>query len=52
MINFGERSEEEGRREWPELMAIVERKVKPSDLFATKKCLEQTGFCQVVVIRG
>ena len=29
MINFGERSEEECRREWPELMAIVERKVKP-----------------------
>ena len=30
VINFGERSEEECRREWPELMAIVERKVKPS----------------------
>ncbi|MFN9610542.1 MAG: Eco57I restriction-modification methylase domain-containing protein [bacterium] len=29
VINFGERSEEECRREWPELMAIVERKVKP-----------------------
>lgn len=28
-INFGERSEEECRREWPELMGIVERKVKP-----------------------
>jgi len=28
-INFGERSEEDCRREWPELMAIVERKVKP-----------------------
>jgi hypothetical protein len=29
VINFGERSEEECRREWPELMAIVEHKVKP-----------------------
>lgn len=29
VINFGERSEEECRRRWPELMAIVEEKVKP-----------------------
>ena len=29
VINFGERREEECRREWPELMVIVERKVKP-----------------------
>jgi hypothetical protein len=29
VINFGERSEEECRREWPDLMAIAERKVKP-----------------------
>jgi len=29
VINFGERSEEECRREWPELMGILERKVKP-----------------------
>ena len=29
VINLGERSEEECRREWPELMAIVERKVRP-----------------------
>jgi hypothetical protein len=29
VINFGERGEEECRREWPELMEIVERKVKP-----------------------
>ena len=29
VINFGERSEEESRREWPELMGIVEQKVKP-----------------------
>jgi hypothetical protein len=32
VINFGERSEEECRREWPELMAIVEQKVKPGRL--------------------
>jgi hypothetical protein len=32
VINFGERSEEECRRGWPELMAIVERKVKPERL--------------------
>ncbi|MCP9784027.1 N-6 DNA methylase [Cyanobium sp. WKJ7-Wakatipu] len=32
VINFGEQSEEECRREWPELMAIVERKVKPARL--------------------
>jgi hypothetical protein len=29
VINFGERSEEECRREWPELTGILERKVKP-----------------------
>ena len=29
VINFGERSEADCRREWPELMGIVERKVKP-----------------------
>ena len=28
VISFGDRSEEECRREWPELMGIVERKVK------------------------
>jgi len=32
VINFGERSEEDCRREWPELMAIVEQKVKPGRL--------------------
>ncbi|HWP37855.1 MAG TPA: type IIL restriction-modification enzyme MmeI, partial [Gemmatimonadales bacterium] len=32
VINFGERSEEECRRRWPELMAIVEAKVKPERL--------------------
>jgi hypothetical protein len=29
VINFGERSEEECRRRWPDLMAIVEAKVRP-----------------------
>ncbi|MDH4404476.1 MAG: N-6 DNA methylase, partial [Cyanobium sp. D14.bin.5] len=29
VINFGERSEEDSRREWPELMNILEQKVKP-----------------------
>jgi hypothetical protein len=28
-INFGERSEEECRRNWPQLMAIVEERVRP-----------------------
>jgi hypothetical protein len=32
VINFGEQNEEECRREWPEMMAIVERKVKPERL--------------------
>ena len=32
VINFGERSEEECRRDWPELMEIVERKVKSGRL--------------------
>jgi hypothetical protein len=32
VINFGERSEEECTREWPGLMAIVEKKVKPGRL--------------------
>ena len=32
VINFGDRSEEECSSKWPELMAIVERKVKPGRL--------------------
>jgi len=36
VINFGERSEEECRRRWPELMAIVEKKVKPERAQLTK----------------
>jgi hypothetical protein len=37
VINFGERSEEECRREWPELMEIVERKVKPGRLVQNRE---------------
>lgn len=29
VIDFGDRTEEECRRDWPDLMAIVEKKVKP-----------------------
>jgi hypothetical protein len=32
VINFGERSEEECRRRWPELLAVVEEKVRPERL--------------------
>ncbi len=32
VINFGEMSEEEARAGWPELMAIVEKRVKPARL--------------------
>jgi hypothetical protein len=37
VISFGERSEEECRRRWPELMTIVERKVKPQRLAVARK---------------
>lgn len=36
VINFGERSEEECRRNWPDLMAIIEAKVKPERAKLTK----------------
>ncbi|MFN8108784.1 MAG: type IIL restriction-modification enzyme MmeI [Thermoleophilia bacterium] len=32
VINFGEREEDECRKRWPELMSIVERRVRPSRL--------------------
>ncbi|QPN58526.1 N-6 DNA methylase [Synechococcus sp. CBW1002] len=41
VINFGERSEEECRREWPELMQIVESKVKPERLKVNDKGAKQ-----------
>jgi hypothetical protein len=40
VIDFGERSEDECRRRWPELMAIVETKVKPERLAKTGKHYE------------
>jgi hypothetical protein len=36
IINFGDMSEEEARNGWPELMAIVEERVKPERLAALK----------------
>jgi hypothetical protein len=37
VIDFGERDEEECRRRWPELMAIVEEKVRPERLAQNDK---------------
>jgi Eco57I restriction-modification methylase/restriction-modification enzyme MmeI-like protein len=39
VINFGARSEEECRREWPDLMAIVEERVKPERMLVKRKAL-------------
>jgi hypothetical protein len=39
VINFGERGEEECRRRWPDLMAIVEAKVRPE----REKLLEKSN---------
>ncbi|HXG60172.1 MAG TPA: DNA methyltransferase [Planctomycetota bacterium] len=36
VINFGERSEEECRRRWPDLMAMIEKKVRPERAKLTK----------------
>jgi hypothetical protein len=36
VINFGERSEAECRQDWPDLLAIVERKVKPGRMESAK----------------
>jgi hypothetical protein len=36
-INFGERNEEDCRREWPELMAIAEQKVKPERMMNNRE---------------
>ncbi len=41
VINFGERSEEECRKEWPQLMAIVEGKVKPERMKVNDKGAKQ-----------
>ena len=37
VINFGERSEDESRRHFPDLLAILEEKVKPSRLASTER---------------
>ncbi len=37
VINFGERTEAECRRRWPDLMAIVETKVKPNRLLDNRE---------------
>jgi hypothetical protein len=39
VINFGERSEEECRARWPELMAIVEEKIRPERANLTKNAI-------------
>lgn len=36
VINFGERNEEECRQSWPDLMKIVEEKVKPERAISTR----------------
>jgi hypothetical protein len=41
VINFGARCEEECRRRWPELMAIVETKVKPERMKVKRKALRE-----------
>ena len=41
VINFGERSEKECRREWPELMEVVERKVKPERMKVNDKVAKE-----------
>ena len=39
VINFGERSEAECRRRWPDLMAIVEERVKPERAKLTRNAI-------------
>lgn len=39
VINFGERSEEECRTRWPDLMAIIEAKVRPERAKLTKNAI-------------
>ena len=40
VINFGDRSEEECRSRWPELMGILEEKVKPQRLADNRASLQ------------
>ena len=44
VINFGERTEEECRRNWPELMAIVERKVRSARAESTRNSKSTHGL--------
>jgi len=48
VINFGERTEEECRANWPELMAIVEEKVKPERMRAAARSRSSYGDRAVV----
>ena len=41
VINFGERGESECRRLWPDLLAIVEAKVKPERMKVKRKALRE-----------
>ena len=43
VINFGEMTEEEARRGWPDLMRIVEEKVKPERLRSKAKSMSSHG---------
>ncbi len=43
VINFGERSEEECRRRWPELLAIVEARVKPERIESARRSKSSHG---------
>ena len=43
VINFGERSEAECRRKWPDLMKIVENRVKPLRLLSAQKSKSSHG---------
>ena len=43
VINFGERSEEECRKQWPDLLKIVEEKVKPERLESARKSKSSHG---------
>ncbi len=48
VINFGERSEQECRARWPQLMAIVEEKVKPDRLRSAETSRSSHGRRAVV----
>ena len=43
VINFGERSEAECRRRWPDLLMILEERVKPSRLALAQRSISSRG---------